>query len=85
MPTTSPYKESKPRGPNIWVVPHRGMFSIKQERSVHFLIPPSSQELAITIARQLARANGSELIVQGEGGRIRLRDSHGSDPFPPRG
>ena len=85
MPTNSPYMESKPRGPNIWVVPHQGKFSIKQERNARFLIPPSSQELAITIARQLARANGSELIVQGERGRIRQRDSHGSDPFPPRG
>jgi len=27
----------------------------------------------------------SELIVQGESGRIRLRDSHGFDPFPPKG
>lgn len=85
MPNSTPYKEGTTRGPNVWVVRHRGKFSIKQERTAHFLIPPSSQQLAITIARQLARANGSELIVQGVRGRIRLRDSHGSDPFPPPG
>ena len=43
------------------------------------------KEAAARIARQLARVNKSELIVQGRDGRIRERDSHGSDPFPPRG
>ena len=27
----------------------------------------------------------SQLIVQGSGGRIRIKDSHGRDPSPPRG
>jgi hypothetical protein len=78
-------KERKIRGPNIWVVRHRGGFSVKEEKIAQFLIPPSTQHVATSIARQLARANRSELIVQGENGRIRLRDSHGSDPFPPKG
>lgn len=85
MPNSTLDRERKYRGPNIWVVHCLGRFSVKQERNAAFLIPPSSQQLAITIARQLARANRSELIVQGRTGRIRLRDSHGSDPFPPRG
>ena len=85
MPNSSSYREGTTRRPNIWVVPGAGGFSIKLERNAQFLIPPSPQLLAIVIARQLARANRSELIVQGEGGRIRLRDSHGADPFPPRG
>ena len=73
------------RGPNIWVVHRRGRFSIKEEGSRAYLIPPLPQKIAIVIARLLARANGSELIVQGTHGRIRVRDSHGSDPSPPRG
>jgi hypothetical protein len=85
MPNPTSSKEGKIHGPNFWVVRHRGGFSIKKEKTAHVLIPPSSQQLAITIARQLARANMSELIVQGESGRIRLRDSHGFDPFPPKG
>ena len=72
-------------GPNVWVVRHRGRFSVKLERSASFLIPPSTQQIAIVAARELARANRSELIAQGGSGRIRLRDSHGADPFPPRG
>lgn len=85
MPNPTSYKERTFRGSNIWVVRHLDGFSIKVERNGQLLIPPSSQQLAITIARQLARANRSELIVQSEIGRIRLRDSHGSDPFPPKG
>jgi hypothetical protein len=49
------------------------------------LVPPVPQHVAITIARLIARANKSELIVQSRCGRIRLRDSHGADPFPKRG
>ncbi|WP_143808521.1 DUF2188 domain-containing protein, partial [Pantoea rodasii] len=28
---------------------------------------------------------GSELLIHGENGRIRAKDSHGKDPFPPKG
>jgi hypothetical protein len=73
------------QGPNVWVVHRGGRFSIKEEGSRGYLIPPVPQRLAIGIARVIARANRSELIVQGERGRIRLRDSHGADPYPPKG
>jgi hypothetical protein len=73
------------RGPNVWVVCHRGRYSVKEERSPGRLTPAVPQRIAITIARLIARANRSELIIQGEGGRIRARDSHGADPYPPKG
>ena len=73
------------RGPNIWVVRHRGRFSVKEAGRRKLLLPPVSQRVAIAVARTLAQANRSELIVQGKDGRIRLRDSHGNDPFPPKG
>lgn len=85
MPLASTTSAGRALGPNIWVVRHRGRYSIMLERHRCYLIPPSTQRLATSIARQLARANRSELIVQGDSGRIRLRDSHGADPFPPRG
>ena len=77
--------QQRKRGPNIWVVRHKGRYTIKVERSNLYLIPPLPQRIAIGIARLIARANGSELIVQGEHGKIRARDSHGADAFPPRG
>ena len=79
-------KAAKPRlGPNVWVVRYRGKFSVREEGSPGYLAPPMPQRIAIAIGRLIARANRSELIVQGENGRIRARDSHGADPCPPKG
>ena len=72
-------------GPNVWVVCSGGRFTIKEEGNRRALIEPASQRTAIGIARKLAKANRSELIIQGKRGRIRARDSHGFDSFPPRG
>jgi Uncharacterized protein conserved in bacteria (DUF2188) len=72
-------------GPNVWVVRHAARFSIREERCDTLLLPSVPQRTAIKIARLIARANRSELIVQDRLGRIRFRDSHGSDPYPPRG
>jgi len=69
----------------VWVVRHGPRFSGIEERTGTYLVPPIPQRLAVTIARLIARANQSELIVQAHNGRIRLRDSHGVDPFPERG
>ncbi len=43
-----------------------------------------TQALAIQAGRQMARHGKGELLVHGEDGRIRARDSYGNDPFPPR-
>jgi len=73
------------QGPNVWVVRHGNRYSVKEEGVPVYLVPPVTQRLAIHIARWISRANRSELIVQNRRGRIRARDSHGSDHFPPRG
>lgn len=79
--------QAKParHGPNVWVVRRGDRFSVKEEGTRAYLIPPVRQRVAIVVARAVARANRSELIIQGRSGRIRRRDSHGFDPFPPRG
>lgn len=43
------------------------------------------QSDAIAAARQISRNQHSELFIHGRNGQIRERDSHGNDPFPPRG
>jgi hypothetical protein len=78
-------RNAKRLGPNVWVVRRGPHFSVIEEGTRTYLVPPVPQRLAVTIARLIARANRSELIVQGRCGRIRLRDSHGVDPFPKRG
>jgi hypothetical protein len=45
----------------------------------------NTQTEAIDRAREIARNQGSELLIHGRNGRIRERDSYGNDPYPPRG
>jgi uncharacterized protein YdaT len=40
---------------------------------------------AVSRAREISRNQGTELIVHGRDGKIQSRDSHGHDPFPPKG
>jgi hypothetical protein len=39
-----------------------------------------TQDEAIQQGRQLAEEEQGELVIHGEGGQIRQKDSHGSDP-----
>jgi hypothetical protein len=49
-------------------------------RSVH-----GTQREAIAAARKTAVRQGSEMLIHGENGRIRERNTYGTDPFPPKG
>lgn len=40
---------------------------------------------AIGAAREVSRNQHTELRIHGANGRIQQSDSHGNDPFPPRG
>lgn len=44
-----------------------------------------TQAQAIVIAKDLAIKNKSELLIHGENGRIREKNSYGNDPFPQKG
>lgn len=69
---------------NVHVVPADGGWNVKVEGGMgtsHF----RTQDEAVRVGRSLARGNRSEHIIHGRDGRIRQRDSYGSDPFPPRG
>lgn len=44
-----------------------------------------TQADAAARARGIAKNKRSELVIHRPDGRIRDRDSHGSDPFPPKG
>jgi hypothetical protein len=36
-------------------------------------------------AREQSRREGSELVIHGKDGKIQSKDSHGHDPYPPKG
>jgi len=44
-----------------------------------------TKQEAIHKAREISQNQGSELYIHGLDGRIQQKDSHGNDPFPPKG
>ena len=44
-----------------------------------------TQADAFNAARDIAKNQGSEVLIHGENGRIRERNTYGKDPFPPKG
>lgn len=71
--------------PNQHVVPHNGKWAVKREGSSRATIVTNTQAEAIQRAREISQNQHTELIIHGENGAIRARDSHGHDPFPPKG
>ncbi len=72
-------------GKNQWVVRHGDGWAQRGEGNDRVTRAFDRQQDAINAARETARREGSELIIQGEDGHIRERNSYGSDPHPPKG
>ena len=72
-------------GKNQHVVPVEGRWGIKGEGNLKLTSTFDKQSDAIAAARQISKNQHSELFIHGRNGQIRERDSHGKDPFPPRG
>ena len=73
-------------GKNQHVTPHpSGGWQVKGEGNSRATIRTNTQRDAIDIARGISRNQGSELVIHRANGQIRAKDSHGRDPFPPRG
>ena len=72
-------------GKNQHVVPHDDGWAVRGEGNSRATSVHETQREAIESGREIARNQGSELLIHGRDGRIRERDSHGNDPFPPKG
>ena len=73
-------------GTNQHVTPHpAGGWQVKGEGNSKATVRTSTQREAIDRARTISRNQGSELVIHRPNGMIRDKDSHGRDPFPPRG
>ena len=73
-------------GKDQHVTPHPdGGWQVKGAGNDRATARTGTQKEAISIAREISRNQGSELVIHGEDGRIRQKDSHGHDPFPPKG
>lgn len=70
---------------NQHVVPSGGDWAVKgagSKRATEVL--PTKRE-AVERGREISRNQGTELFIHGQDGKIQSRDSHGKDPFPPKG
>lgn len=79
------YIKSKTMGKNQHVVPHDGQWAVLGEGNQRVTKITRTQQEAIDIAREISRNQESELLIHRPYGRIRARDSHGNDPYPPKG
>lgn len=72
-------------GKNQHVTPRGGVWQVKGAGNQKATVITNTQYEAIRIARQIAINQQSELVIHGENGRIREKNSYGNDPFPPKG
>ncbi|SMD09661.1 DUF2188 domain-containing protein [Rhizobium sp. RU36D] len=70
---------------NQHVVPHPQGWAVKGASAERATKVVETQREAIGIARGIAQNQRSEMLSHGENGRIRERNSYGSDPYPPKG
>ena len=71
---------------NIHVTPHPdGGWQVKTEGNSRATARTNTQQEAINIARPMSQNREVELVIHRPNGQIRAKDSHGQDPFPPKG
>ena len=70
---------------NQHVVPHGDYWAVKGAGNSKATSVYPTQAEAIDRARGIAQNQKSELLIHGENGRIREKNSYGNDPFPPKG
>lgn len=70
---------------NHHIVPHHEGWAVKTEGASRASSVHRTQREAISRGREVSRNQGTELLIHGQNGQIRERDSHGRDPHPPKG
>jgi len=70
---------------NVHVVRRNGEWAVRKEGAERDSSPSRHASAAIDAARHTAQREGTELLVHGRNGQMRERDSHGHDPYPPKG
>lgn len=70
---------------NQHVVPHKEGWAVRGAGNSKATSIHDTQRAAIDVGRSIAKNQGSELLIHGGNGQIRSRDSHGNDPYPPKG
>lgn len=71
-------------GKDQHVVPHEDGWAIRGEGNQRVTSVHDTQREAAERAREIARNQGSEVVIHRRDGTIRDSDSYGNDPNPPR-
>ena len=69
---------------NQWVIKYHNIWAVKGEGNKRATKVTKTQKEAIDIAREIAKTQKSELIIQNTEGKIRSKESYGNDPCPPK-
>lgn len=72
-------------GKNQHIVPAGDKWGVRGAGNGRLTSVHETQHQAIDAGREIARNQHSELLIHGQNGQIRKRDSHGRDPHPPKG
>ncbi len=71
-------------GKNQHVVRRGSEWAVKGENNSKATSLHLTQQAAIKAAREIAINKKAEVVIHGLDGKIRDKDSYGSDPFPPK-
>ena len=72
-------------GKNQHVVPTpNGNWGVRGEGNSKITKETSTRAQAIEVAREIAKNQGSEVVIHKKNGVIRDKDSYGNDPCPPQ-
>ena len=74
-----------PRKGDVHVVPSDRGWRVEVEGSARARSTHTTQAEAAKAAREIARKNESELLIHGRDGKIRDRNTYGSDPRRTKG
>lgn len=68
------------------VVPNaNGGWDVKKSGSNRSSGHFDTKQDAVDKGRQISQNQSTELYIHGKDGKIQKRDSHGNDPYPPKG
>lgn len=73
-------------GKKQYITPHpSGSWQVKGTNNSRVTARTNTQAEAISIGRTLSHNQRFELVIHKPNGQIRVKDSHGNDPYPRRG
>jgi len=63
----------------------KGGWDVKKGGAERASVHTDTKKEATDRGREISQNQGTELFIHNKDGQIAQRDSHGNDPFPPRG